>query len=86
MVPWYLIRNQSTNKFIWNVLVFVCVVWTTTMVPFRIAFFADESELTWTVTDIMSDAIFLVDIVITFFVIEEGPDGVSIVTLKGIAR
>jgi len=56
------------------------------MVPFRIAFFADESELTWTVTDIMSDAIFLVDIVITFFVIEEGPDGVSIVTLKGIAR
>lgn len=86
VLPWYLIRNQSTNKFIWNVLVFFTVVWTTTMVPFRIAFYADEEELTWTVTDIISDVIFVVDIVITFFVIEEGSDGTPIVTLKGIAK
>jgi hypothetical protein len=56
------------------------------MVPFRIAFFVDEEMLTWTVSDIMSDAIFFIDIIITFFVIEEGKDGVPIVTLKGIAR
>jgi hypothetical protein len=55
------------------------------MVPFRIAFF-DEEVLMWTISDILSDFIFVIDIIITFFVIEEGKDGIPIITLKGIAR
>lgn len=86
IVPWFLIRSQSSYKLAWNILVFITVVWTTTMVPFRIAFFQEGENFSWTVADIISDAIFMIDIVITFFVIEEGSDGTPIVTLKGIAK
>jgi hypothetical protein len=67
-------------------LVFFTVLQTTTMVPFRIAFFDEESGLMWTVIDIMNDFIFIIDIIITFFVIEEDAQGTAIVSLKGIAK
>lgn len=57
------------------------------MVPFRIAFSDDEADaLMWTITDVGSDLIFIIDIIITFFVIENDSEGLPIVTLKGIAR
>lgn len=82
-----MIRNQSTNKFIWNVAVFVTVVQNTTMVPFRIAFNDDaDDSLGWVITDVVSDLIFIIDIFITFLVIENDGEGMPILTLKGIAK
>ena len=58
------------------------------MVPFRIAFQSEEEEtnFSWIAIDVISDTVFVIDNIITFFVIEEASDGTPIVTLKGIAK
>jgi hypothetical protein len=38
------------------------------------------------VVDVVNDGIFIIDIIITFFVIEDDLNGIPIMTLKGIAR
>ena len=70
----------------WNILVFILVTVSCTVIPLRIAFFDDDLYLPWTIIDLMSDGIFIVDIIVTFFTIEEDQYGMPIVSLWGIAK
>ena len=67
-------------------MVFIFVAVSCTVIPLRIAFFDDDLYLPWTIIDLFSDGIFIIDIVVTFFTIEEDEYGTPIVSLKGIAR
>lgn len=84
-VKWYLIDPQNPKKFLWNMLVFLTVIQTTTMVPFRLAFVDEENSKAWVAVDMISDAIFIIDIILTFFTMTEDSEGLMIQNLKGIA-
>ena len=49
------------------------VIYVTTINPIRIAFidFDSSTNLKWLVSDILSDALLFLDIILNFFVIEE---------------
>lgn len=66
---------------------FFMVISTSTMIPFRVAYLDyTYLEPSWVVFDILSDIIFIVDMIITFFTTEDDKNGVLILTLKGIAQ
>lgn len=63
------------------------VVITSALIPFRIAYLDfTYIQPSWVVFDILSDIIFIIDMVITFFTSEDDKNGVLILTLKGIAQ
>lgn len=73
---------------VWDFVIMMTVIYITTINPIRIAFidFDSNSQLMWLISDIISDSLLLIDIVLNFFVIEEDALGVPIITFKGIAK
>jgi hypothetical protein len=81
--PW-LIDVNSNFKHIWSIIIFIFVSYITIITPYRIAFM-DDSGVWWVVTDNVIDAIFIIDVIINFFTVEEDLDGVLIKNHKQLA-
>ncbi len=58
---------------VWDFVIMMTVIYVTTINPIRIAFidFDSSTNLKWLVSDILSDALLFLDIILNFFVIEE---------------
>ena len=63
---WYIIMPDSKFKTIWNVTVILLLVYTSTFVPFQVAFVDTDSDFTVFV-NYMVDILFGFDIIINFF-------------------
>lgn len=53
---------------VWHLIVVVLLIWSATIIPFRIGFFSDEtlSVDAWVITEIVVDIFFMIDIVVNF--------------------
>ena len=72
--PW-LIHPEGTFKKVWSLVLMVFMLYTATLMPFRIAF--DEAVYWdfWTVVDMMLDFVFLIDLGLNFCSITQRDDG-----------
>jgi len=64
---WLLLPN-STFLRSWHLFVVVLLIWSATLIPFRIGFYPEESLTVdaWTVSEIAVDIFFMIDIVVNF--------------------
>jgi len=64
---WLLLPNSSFLR-AWHLIVVVLLLWSATIIPFRIGFFSDETIRVdaWVVTEIIVDMFFLIDIMVNF--------------------
>ena len=84
------IEPNSTFKETWDSLILFFILYTATIVPFRIAFVDIYEENVWNylflVVDIIADLVFGVDIIINFLTAYEKPDGTWEYGQKNIAQ
>jgi len=64
-VPKSLIRHSNIFKSIWDSIILVCILYTSAMVPFLVTF--KFTAFIIVVFDTLVDAMFLIDIMLTFF-------------------
>jgi hypothetical protein len=78
---------MPTNKFrtYWNILIIFLLIYTATYMPYDVAFIDTPSTLSNNI-DYAVDALFSIDIILTFFTTYEEPDGTIRHRLPDIAR
>jgi hypothetical protein len=85
--PKWVIAANNRYKIIFDLLVMLCLMFTATVVPFRLAF-TDVDPVGWVTSYAAVDIIFLFDVILTFFTsyTKEEPTGdVEIFEKKRIA-
>lgn len=70
-----LIKPDSDFKKIWSLVLMVFMLYTATLMPYRIAFEDEVFWDFWTCVDMMLDFVFMTDVFLTFFSISEKDDG-----------
>lgn len=67
-LPRLLLHPRSAFRSLWNVLVIILLVYTATLMPYRMAFTVDEDEsLNWQFFEWVLNALFFADVVVTCF-------------------
>ena len=67
---------KSKFRVFWNILSIIILLYTATVMPFRIAFVDDDEIVIWSiVVDSIIDLLFLLDIFVTFISSYEDKDG-----------
>ena len=79
-IPGHMISPNSLCKLFWNFLILFLAVYTAIMLPLRLAFM-DETNIGQAMLafDLFTDVIFLVDIVLNFFFVDEDEYGEIII-------
>ena len=81
-----IIHHNNVYKLVWDVLVLKILLVISIIVPYRLAF-SDQDPIGWLLFYIITDVIFLVDIILTFLTSLYEPDtGLEIVDKRFIAR
>lgn len=64
---WLLLPNSQFLR-VWHLIVVVLLIWSATIIPFRIGFYSDETVTydAWVITEIIVDVFFMVDIGVNF--------------------
>ena len=83
-LPWYLLSPKSPVRSCWNVIVVLLLIYTATVMPFRIAYYADDEEEGWQVFDYVLDALFFSDVIFTCFSAYYTEDGRLVVSLREV--
>lgn len=75
-IPRHMISPNSCCKLFWNFLILFLAVYTAIVLPIRLAFMDETTigPLMYTF-DIFTDIVFLIDIVLNFFFVEEDING-----------
>mmetsp|Transcript_10690 Transcript_10690/g.20799 ORF Transcript_10690/g.20799 Transcript_10690/m.20799 type:complete len:606 (+) Transcript_10690:25-1842(+) len=66
-IPWYIIRPNHPFKRIWSVILVLMLIYTATLMPYRIAFEEQIMFDAFTITEIIIDLTFCIDILINLF-------------------
>jgi len=61
-IPWYIIHPDKPFKQIWNVLISLVLIYTATVMPFKVAFIESKLFDAWSVIDLVIDFFFTMDI------------------------
>lgn len=85
-IPWYLFTPASKYKLLWGIVVVIFVVQTIFVLPLRLAWPESFSSSFWTLLDIVSDFVFIMDIFINFLYVQEDDYGLLIVDIKLLAK
>ena len=65
-LPWTLLHPTSFFRSLWNAVVIVLLVYTATMMPFRMAFDRQEEEpFSWQVFEWILNGLFFIDVIVT---------------------
>ena len=85
-IPCHLISPKSMFKLLWNFLILFCAVYTAIVLPIRLAFL-DENKIGGFMEafDFFTDTVFIIDIFLNFFFVEEDVNGEMIMDQKRIA-
>lgn len=83
-VPKYLIRHSNILKSIWDSIILICILYTSAMVPFLVAFQVQHKIIV--IIDTFVDCMFIIDIILTFFTTYVGPDGEFVTNSKMIRK
>jgi len=66
-IPWYIIRPTHPLRLTWNIIMFLLLIYTATLMPYRIAFEDQIFFDGYTIFEITMDFLFMLDIVINLF-------------------
>jgi hyperpolarization activated cyclic nucleotide-gated potassium channel 1 len=66
-VPWYIIRPTSPFKCLWNGIMFLLLIYTATLMPYRIAFEEQIFFDGFTIFEITMDFLFFIDVILNLF-------------------
>ena len=79
-IPGHMISPNSLCKLFWNFLILILAVYTAIVLPIRLAFM-DEANIgqAMYMFDFFTDFVFLVDIILNFFFVEEDINGEVII-------
>lgn len=66
-IPWYIIRPTSLFRISWNVVMFLLLIYTATLMPYRIAFEDQIFFDGYTIFEVMMDFLFMFDVFINLF-------------------
>lgn len=80
-----ILMPQSRFKMVWNFIIILLLLYTSTYVPYRVAF-VDDSSTAYTIFEYFVDMLFFIDIFVNFFSAIERPDGTIEVKCKKIAK
>ena len=71
-----MISPNSWFKLVWNMLILVLAIYTAVLLPIRLAFM-DENNISkpMYVFDLFTDIVFILDIIINFFFVDEDVNG-----------
>jgi len=85
-IPPHMISPNSLFRLLWNVIIFILAISTALFLPIRMAFM-DETDIAkgYLYFDLFTDFIFIVDIGLQFFFVEEDVNGEIIVDIKKLA-
>ena len=83
-VPKHLIRHSNILKSIWDSIILICILYTSAMVPFLVAFQVQHPIIV--IIDTIVDCMFIVDIILTFFTTYVGADGEFVTNSKMIRK
>lgn len=84
-LPIGLISPTSNFKLIWNLMMFALIIFIAIVVPYRIPFEDQISEM-WFIIDTSTDSIFLLDMILNFMTAYEDENGLLIVKRSKIAK
>lgn len=75
-IPRHMISPNSMFKLLWNIIILVLAAYTAILFPIRLAFM-DENDIgkAMFVFDLATDLVFIVDIILNFFFVEEDVNG-----------
>lgn len=84
-LPWYIINPDSTFSKLWGGVVACILLYTATLMPFRVAW--EDSKLTdnWSIIEFVIDGLFIIDIIVNFFTTYQTKDGLYSKSLKSIS-
>lgn len=82
--PRYLIHPESTRKKLWNIVLTGLLIYTATIMPYRLAFENTVYYDAWTIIDTLIDAMFFIDIIVNSFSSYNLPDGFYEISLSKI--
>jgi hypothetical protein len=60
--PWGIIHPASMFKGYWNVIIMLLLVYTATIMPFRMAFLESDWLTPWFFVELMIDSLFIIDV------------------------
>lgn len=83
-VPKFLIHHSNTAKIVWDSFILLCILYTSVVVPFFVAFNYSKFEVV--IFDTFVDLMFFIDIIITFFTTYINSAGELVVSGKLIRR
>jgi len=64
---WYIIYPDSVLKKIWNVILAFLLLYTAIVMPVRLIFYEENSDLAWNIIERIIEALFMADVVVNFF-------------------
>ena len=71
-----MISPNSLFKLFWNILILFLAVYTAIMLPIRLAFISESKiSLSLIIIDVFTDVVFIIDILLNFFFVEEDANG-----------
>jgi len=79
-----MIAPNSKFKQFWNMLMFLLIVYTALVVPVRIPLEEETSEA-WLIADVITDSLFMIDVLINFISAFEDEQGEVVKSRKLIA-
>lgn len=86
-IPSHMISPHSFCKLFWNLLIMVLTIYTAILLPIRLAFM-DETGTSGALfyIDMITDVVFVIDIFLNFFIVEEDLNGEMIINQKELAK
>ena len=86
-IPSHMISPHSFSKLFWNLLIMMLTIYTAILLPIRLAFL-EETGTSGALffIDMFTDIVFVIDIFLNFFFVEEDVNGEMIVNQKELAK
>ena len=85
-IPRFMISPNSFFKLFWNMIILVLTVYTAMFWPIRLAFMEESNQSDGLLAfDLITDALFIIDIILNFFFVEEDVNGEMIIDIKKLA-
>lgn len=86
VLPWYIIHYDSYFKRVWNAIISILLIYTATIMPYRVAFEETIYFDAWTCLELVIDSIFFIDVFVNSLSSTQLEDGTVIKDFKTIFK
>ena len=84
LLPWYLLHPDSQFLRIWSVIISLLLLYTATVMPYRLAFTDGADQGAWVYIEYTVNVLFSLDLILNFFSAIYSPEGDLVISLKTV--